>query len=175
MSKISVSNTDDETTINRVCPSCGFNNSQRGKFCIECGTLLLHLASVNQPQILDPLFQNSKPLEFEADQFTPLPPKPNPRVRDSPRAVSFSGKPGFCRGSAPVPTLYPPHPRFAGVSGIGATTGGLGQPRGDWGNHGGIGATTGGLGQPRGDWGNHGGIGATTGGLPLQRMKQPWV
>ncbi|OIP69807.1 MAG: hypothetical protein AUK43_11580 [Oscillatoriales cyanobacterium CG2_30_40_61] len=38
-------------------------------------------------------------------------------------AVSFSRKPGFCRGSARC--AYPPHPRFAGVSGMGATTGGM--------------------------------------------------
>ncbi|SKB12326.1 hypothetical protein PL11201_330015 [Planktothrix sp. PCC 11201] len=37
--------------------------------------------NVNQPQILHPLFQNSKPSEFETDTFTPLPPKPNHQVR----------------------------------------------------------------------------------------------
>ncbi|MFM7408769.1 MAG: hypothetical protein ACKO3K_19470 [Cuspidothrix sp.] len=34
-----------------------------------------------------------------------------------------------------------------------------------------LGATTGGLGQPRGVWGNHGGFGATTGGLPLLMLQ----
>ncbi len=38
-----------------------------------------------------------------------------------PRAVSFSGKPGFCRGSAPVPTLFVHD--FVCVSGMGAGTG----------------------------------------------------
>jgi hypothetical protein len=39
------------------------------------------------------------------------------------RAVSFSKKPQFCRGSAP--RAYPPHQRFNRVSGIGALLGGI--------------------------------------------------
>ncbi|VXD12357.1 hypothetical protein PL8927_170038 [Planktothrix serta PCC 8927] len=83
MSKIPILATNYETTMDKICPSCGFDNSQRAKFCIECGTLLTNSVSVNKPQILHPQSYNSKPSEFETDKFALLTPKQNSKVRDS--------------------------------------------------------------------------------------------
>jgi len=65
MSKIPISNTDHETMIDKIFPSCGFNNSQPAKFCIECGTLVTNLVLINQTQIVHPSFSLGKPLEFQ--------------------------------------------------------------------------------------------------------------
>ncbi|CAD5917325.1 putative protein R02095 [Planktothrix tepida] len=82
MSEIPIIATNYETTMNKVCPSCGFNNSQRAKFCIECGTLLTNSESVNKPEILYPESNNSKPSPFQEGGFTPLIIKPEAQVRE---------------------------------------------------------------------------------------------